>query len=242
MCWNAPVSLGTFLSSIIMCIYIWHRNLHNDRPLSIWIAWFSLMQLFEFFMWQNMQHHVLASKLALITILLQPFVLAAALYYYYYVKTPVQASAPAEHAPAPVHAPAPAEHPPAEADPWQKPLLLLVMLISFIKSVAAGIYALFETKHKWLSVKGPNCHLVWWFMSHENLLPRLARVDIMNLIGLTVAPLLIQPFKHALVYTFIGLMTYVVTRRFYPLEINSLFCWVANILALVTIALPYMKI
>jgi len=75
-------SLATFLISSLMCLYLWFRNLHNDRILSIWIFWFSLMQLFEFFMWRNMTNHSVFSKLALINILLQPLVLAAGLFYY----------------------------------------------------------------------------------------------------------------------------------------------------------------
>ena len=83
MCWNAPVSLATFIISSLMCLYLWFRNLHNDRVLSIWIFWISIMQLFEFFMWRDMKNHSVFSKLALINILLQPFVLAAGLFYYY---------------------------------------------------------------------------------------------------------------------------------------------------------------
>jgi hypothetical protein len=55
MCWNAPVSLASFIISLILCAYIWQRNLQNDKALAIFIVWFSLMQLFEFFMWRDMK-------------------------------------------------------------------------------------------------------------------------------------------------------------------------------------------
>ena len=84
MCWNAPVSLTTFITSVVMCAYLWSRdnNNNNDKALAIFIFCFSLMQLFEFFMWLNMKEHTFVSKLSLIFNLLQPFALAASLYYY----------------------------------------------------------------------------------------------------------------------------------------------------------------
>ena len=221
MCWNAPVSIGTFLTCIIMCAYLWRRNYHNDRPLSIWIAWFSLMQLFEFFMWSDMKNHTIAAKLSLVAVLSQPLVLSAVLYYYYYYKkNNIQNKNSVK----------------------EKILLWIVMFISFIKSMAAGLYAFTETKYKWLSEKGPNCHLVWWYIKHDRLLPFLARIDNINLFCLIIATLMINPVNQMIVYTLIGIITYVTTKIFYPLEVNSLFCWIANILAIVAIVLPYIKL
>jgi hypothetical protein len=213
MCWNAPVSLGTFLSSILMCMYIWHRNGNNDRPLAIWIAWFSLMQLFEFFMWRNMQEHTLVSKVSLISILLQPFSLAAGLYF---MKAKTQ-------------------------DSWRKPVLLSVMLVSIIQAISASFYA-FKSKTKWLSEKGPNCHLVWWFIKNEERLPLLARPNYIFQLNLLIAVLVIKPFRLALIYSFFGLSSFIITRLFYPGESGSLWCWVSNILAIATIAMPYIKL
>ena len=86
MCWNAEVSLITFITSLCMCIYLWYRNLQNDRPISLWIFTFSLMQLFEFFMWLDINNtkgwNNLATKISLPFILLQPFVLSIAIWYY----------------------------------------------------------------------------------------------------------------------------------------------------------------
>lgn len=223
MCWNAPVSLGTFLSSIIMCGFLWYRNSSigttpYDRPLALWIAWFSLMQLFEFFMWRDMNNHTITAKLALVTTVLQPFVLAAALYYYYYLNKRATADSA-----------------------WRKPLLLLVMFISLVQFGSASFYAIKEKAHKWLSEKGPNCHLVWWYKKHEKSLPTLARADTIFFITCIGSILLIKPFKIALIYTFIGLISIIITKLYYPTETSSLWCWIVNIAAIITIIMPYLK-
>ena len=224
MCWNAPVSIGSFVTCILLCAYLWSRNLHNDRPLAIWISWFSLMQLFEFFMWKDMKKHTIVGKLSLVAILSQPFVLAGVLYYYYYYNTHNKNSI--DNTNTILH----------------KLILWCIMLISFIKSTAAALYAFTEKKYTWLSEKGPHCHLVWWFIKHDKLLPSLARIDKVNLYTLTLATFMIKPFSQGMVYTLIGIISYLVTRKFYPLEVNSLFCWLVNILALVAIGLPYINL
>ena len=224
MCWSAPVSLATFLTSIFMCVYLYYRNLPNDRPLALWIAWFALMQLFEFFMWRDMQNHALTAKLSLISVVLQPLVLAAGLYYYYYIKDKRAAAAA------------------AATISWRKPLLQGIILLALLQAASASYFAFVTAaKASWLSTKGPNCHLIWWFKKHEAQVPFLARADIIFNINLFLAVLAIKPFSTALIYMFIGLTTYMFTKQFYPLEDGSLWCWLANILGLVTIVLPYIK-
>jgi hypothetical protein len=214
MCWNAPVSLASFLSSIFICAYLWYRNYPIDRPIALWIACFSLMQLFEFFMWRDMKNHTLVSKLSHVSILLQPFSLATGLYYYNSLKNRA----------------------------WENYLLLAILSMSLFKATAAGLFALTDTKYKWLSKVGPNCHLIWWFSANDHLIPPVARVDFMYLFSLFLATLLIKPFKYALIYNCIGVITYVITRIFYTTsEYGSLWCWVSNILAFVTLGLPYIK-
>jgi len=168
------------------------------------------MQLFEFFMWIDMKNHTLASKLSLITILAQPLSLAGGLYYYNALKNSL----------------------------WQKRLLLGIICISLIKVIVATAYAI-EDEHKWLSKVGPNCHLEWWFVTERKRLPWLARVDVLYFLPLFLVTLLIKPFKLALLYNFIGTFTLIITRLFYQTETGSLWCWVSNILALITVVRPY---
>ena len=216
MCWNAPVSLTAFLTSIILCAYIWHRNKSNDRPLALWISWIALMQLFEFFMWRDMKDHATEAKLSLITTILQPFILAAGLYYYTLKKSD---------------------------SVWRKPLLFGVMFMSLLQACCATYYAFVTEKNaNWLSVKGPNCHLVWWYKKHENRVPLLARVDVIYFITLLISALLITPFKLGMIYVFIGLITISITKLYYPIETSSLWCWMVNILAFITLAMPYIKL
>ena len=50
MCFNAPVSLTTFLIGIIGSIRLFYLNYKAE---AIFYAWVVLMQLIEFFLWRN---------------------------------------------------------------------------------------------------------------------------------------------------------------------------------------------
>ena len=208
MCWNEHVSLITFFTSITLCSYLFYRNLNNDRPISIWIAWFSLMQFFEFFMWRNMKEHTFVSKLSLFFILSQPLALAGSLYYY---KNKLY-------------------------NLWEKILLLIIIFISFLKSFITLLYAFFIDKNKkWLSVKGPHCHLIWWFISHQNILPKITHIDNFYFLPLILACLMIKPFTNGLFYTLFGTFSFFITKYFFNLEMGSLWCWISNIIAIIQI-------
>jgi hypothetical protein len=214
MCWSAPVSLATFITSLVMCVYIWKRNYKNDKALAIFIVWFSFMQLFEFFMWRDMKGHTLSSKLSLIFILLQPLVLAAGLYYY--------TGSLYKY--------------------WEKWILGIIILISAIKALSAAIYAfIINTEQKWLSVKGPNCHLIWWFFKNFNNLPRVITGDAVYFFLLFLALVMIKPLSDGLFYSGLALLTLFLTRTFYPKEFGSLWCWAANFFALFVIFMPRFK-
>ncbi len=205
------MSLATFISSSIMCAYLWHRNITNDKPFALFIMCFSLMQLFEFFMWIDMKGHTVPAKLSLIFLQLQPLTLVAGLYYL---------------------------RPTIYKELWEKLVLLGVGLISLLKALSAAFYAFVtDAKGKWLSVKGPHCHLIWWFNKHSNRLPRLALTDHLYGLMLLCAILMIKPFKNALFYSFLTISTYFITKKYYPGENGSLWCWVANFVALSAIAM-----
>jgi len=216
MCWNAPVSMATFISSTVICAYLWKRNIINDKPLAIFILCFSSMQLFEFFMWRDMKGHTLSSKLSLFFLLLQPFSLAAALYYF---------------------------RPNLYKSLWEKLVLLITGLISLLKAAAATFYAFVtDAKGKWLSVKGPNCHLIWWYTKHIKQLPFLARVDYLYGFLLIAALSMLKPFSHALIAIILTIGTFFLTKIFYDrYENGSLWCWVGNIAALIAIVLPFFR-
>ena len=210
MCWSAPVSLATFISSSLMCAYLWNRNITNDKPFAIFIMCFASMQLFEFFMWSDMKGHSFSSKLSLVFVLLQPLSLVAALYYY---------------------------RPNLYKQLWEKAVLLGVGLLSLLKASVATYHAFVtDAKGKWLSVKGPNCHLVWWFNKYANKMPQLAQLDYMYNFLLIMAMLMIKPFGHALFFVFLTFGACLYTNKYYPGENGSLWCWLANIVALTAIA------
>jgi len=216
MCWSAPVSLATFISSSLMSAYLWNRNITNDKPFAIFIMCFSLMQLFEFFMWSDMKDHSFSSKLALIFIFLQPFSLVAGLYYF---------------------------RPTLYKQLWEKAVLLGVGVLSLLKaSVAAYNGFVTDADKKWLSVKGKRCHLVWSFIKNNDKMPQLARVDNMYILLLLLAMLMIKPIAHALFFVFLTFGACLYTKKYYPGENGSLWCWIANIIALTAIAAPYLKL
>ena len=84
MCWNATVSLNTFLFSSFVLALIYYNNTYTqykirdfqDHPgLYLFFISFILMQLLEFFLWRNMKHPVwnhIFSRLAAILLVLQP--------------------------------------------------------------------------------------------------------------------------------------------------------------------------
>jgi hypothetical protein len=151
---------------------------------------------------------------------LQPFVLAVALYYYYYKKAKGTNT----------------------GTNGKKMFLFFIILLSAIQGCAATFYAFVtETKSKWLSVKGPHCHLIWWYKKNQENIPFIARVDVLYFCTLLGAILLINPFKHALVYLLIAAVSFTITYFFYGYESGSLWCWIVNLLALVTIFMPYIK-
>lgn len=211
MCWSAEVSLITFLSSSAMCCYLWWRNNANDRPISIWIFAFALMQLFEFFMWINMKSHSWVSKLSLVSVLAQPLILSAALLYigklqdYTFIKY----------------------------------LLWCVLSISLLKVLYTIYYILTTARNEnWLSSKGPNCHLIWYFVKNSDKMPFLTKIDGLYGFALIFALLTLKPFSHGLIYTIIGVVTHALTTVYYGKEMGSMWCWVANIMGFIAILLP----
>jgi hypothetical protein len=210
MCWNAEVSLLTFLSSTIMCGYLWDRNdsLTNDRAIASWIFAFSFMQLFEFFMWRNIKDHSIVSKLSLIFILAQPLVLASALLL-------IGNTYP---------------------NPYVKYILYVFIIISTCKVLYSIYYAfILEGNQEWLSVKGPNCHLIWYFTKNENKMPYLARINDSYYYPLLLTCLLIQPQQLGFIYALFGFVSFNFSKLYYGLEYGSMWCWIANILGLFAI-------
>ena len=217
MCWSAEVSLITFITSASMCAYLWYRNEINDRALSLWIFSFALMQLFEFFMWINMKNHSFVSKLSLIFIFLQPLVLSYALLKYgtIYDGKYVQ---------------------------FAKYLLWFFIALSAIKVIYTIYYAfIVEANKDWLSVKGPNCHLIWHFIKHQFEMPYITRINKLYHLPLIIACLLIKPtIPIGIMYSSIGLITYYLSYYFYKLEYGSIWCWIANIMGLFAISSKYL--
>jgi len=204
MCWNAEVSLITFLSSVVMCGYLWYRNEQNDHAISLWIFSFSLMQLFEFLMWTNMKNHTIAAKLSL--------VLAFGLVKYgtFYDSK------------------------------WAKYFLWGVVAISGIKALYTAYYAFItDAKSKWLSVKGPNCHLIWDFVKNENNMPFLTRINWLYYCPLFFTCLLIQPFNIGIMYAIFGAITFNFSKYYYGYEYGSIWCWMSNILGFFAIISKY---
>ncbi len=211
MCWNAPVSLMTYMTSFLICLFLWRRNWQNDRPLVIFINCFALMQLFEFFMWRNMADHSWASKLSYLTVLLQPVSLAGSLLYF---RGKLYSS-------------------------LEKLVLWSICLLFAIKTIG-GAYFAFQTeaKRSWLSTVGPHCHLQWWFMRKSNEMPSFIRPVTHYFLALLFGLSLIKPFSSALVYVLFFATSFGITYKYYGNEYGSLWCWIANLAGLLTLVMP----
>lgn len=209
MCWSAEVSLITFISSSLLCSYLWWRNGTNDRAIAIWVFWFSLMQLFEFFMWRNMKNHTWASKLSYIFILMQPVVLAIALLVY---RESLQYN-------------------------WVKWILYGLICLGIMKVISGSYFAyVTQAGKKWLSVRGEHCHLIWPFLGMKEM-PYLAKFNWTWYLALALSIMCITPTSLGAIYLVFGIVTYNVTKAYYGNEVGSLWCWICNALALMAIIL-----
>ena len=86
MCWNADISLNTFIFGIVSLVFIFITNTFTkyktptfDRPL-MYLFFGSLisMQLFEFFVWRNLKNNklnMILSKVKSIFVTAQPLIL-----------------------------------------------------------------------------------------------------------------------------------------------------------------------
>jgi len=70
MCWNATVSLNTFLFSLFITIISYYNNVIT-LPYALYFCSFFTMQLVEYFIWKGYNNH-LFSLLGLLIILSQP--------------------------------------------------------------------------------------------------------------------------------------------------------------------------
>ena len=70
MCWNADVSLNTFLFSEFVCLLAYYNGVIATTEF-IYFTSFIVMQLFEYFIWKGYNNR-LVSQCAFIAILLQP--------------------------------------------------------------------------------------------------------------------------------------------------------------------------
>jgi hypothetical protein len=212
MCWSAKVSLITFLTSSAMCGYLWYRNMTNDRAIALWIFSFALIQFFEFIMWMDYSNSYglndFASRISLPLIFAQPLVLCVALLKYGdFIDTP-----------------------------YTRAFLYIVIAIALTKTIYTLYFAfIVDRKQSWTAYKGDKCHLVWHGVKHSSDMPQLTRIDKIYVIPLLLVFFLVKPIEYGLIYMVIGLITFWYSRILYGLEYASIWCWMANILALVAV-------
>jgi len=218
MCHSAPISLVTFLFSTTISIYLWKRNLINDRVLATWVFVVSLIQLCEFFMWSDYDNkkgwNNLATKISLIVIIIQPLVLGAGVYFYGdYYKSMV-------------------------ADI----ILKATIIILTIKVIAATLFVYSRSNEKWLSKKGKNCHLIWHYNNPKKNkhLPFYKRIDTLSFFTpLALITLMLKPYPWNLIYFTLGALSlYIIFIMLNP-EAGSYWCWIANILSISIVLSKY---
>jgi hypothetical protein len=75
MCFSFQSSITAWIISIILGIYLWHRNHRYDRWNASFIFTFTLIQLLEAGLWKNINTNTsVLTKFILLCLLLQPFV------------------------------------------------------------------------------------------------------------------------------------------------------------------------
>ena len=77
MCITKEVSLSVFIICSLSCIYLYQRNLPNDRWVAILYGYIGIMQLLEYFMWKDQECSGLnqkATKIAFYILVFQPII------------------------------------------------------------------------------------------------------------------------------------------------------------------------
>ena len=77
MCITKDVSLSVFIICTISCIYLYKRNLLNDRWIAILFTYVGIIQLLEYFIWKDQECSGLnqkATKIALYILVFQPII------------------------------------------------------------------------------------------------------------------------------------------------------------------------
>ena len=71
MCWNANVSINTYIFGLFACLFALFNNKISVMSLLFAQSWMS-MQLIEYFIWNKSFSNRLLSQIALLVILSQP--------------------------------------------------------------------------------------------------------------------------------------------------------------------------
>ena len=71
MCWNASVSLNTYILGLFACLFAYFNNKLSLFELLIFQS-FMFMLLTEYFVWSNQFSNRVVSQLLLILVILQP--------------------------------------------------------------------------------------------------------------------------------------------------------------------------
>jgi hypothetical protein len=211
MCISAEVSILTFLSSSVLCLYLFKRNNVNDRVLAVWIFLFALIQFLEYLMWTDYDNkkniNNIATKIGLLVLLLQPLVLSVGMFFYgnmytnSYIKIFIK-------------------------------ILIVILCVIFLLSAKY----VFDTRHEdWSSKMGPNCHLIWYFTQNKNKLPSYTKSDLLFVGPFAFFLTLIKPFPSNLIYMLYGGSTLLYTHMYKGLERGTYWCWMANIIPILVI-------
>jgi len=195
MCWNATVSLNTFLFSFFGVNFAYFNNVINIYEY-LFINSFISIQLVEYFTWKHLHNkkiNRLLSKIGFFLIVLQPilFILVPN-----NVKFNVKAS-----------------------------LITLYLVCFFL--------IFFSIKNDFSMAKAPNGHLAWNWLSYPPYIVLLWLAFF--LVILLYAKKYINFFGHLLIFLAIY-YTYYKTNTW-----GSLWCWIANIMALSLIMRTFFK-
>lgn len=209
MCWNKEVSITTFIIAAIGVFYLYFRNKENDRWVAIFAGTIAMIQLAEYFMWDNNdcgnKINKYASIFALLVLALEP--LSNIIGGLYFSNTP-----------------------------YKK--ILKYMLLSYIIFMIFFYFSqIYNKKIDWCgssqcndsnitsnnnSSAIPDCNLKWLFIGGFNY-----KLIIIWIMFLLIPFLTMTPEFHGILLVALGILTYGMAALINPAARGSIWCWLA---------------
>lgn len=212
MCWNKNISIVTFVIALIGSFYLYKRNYPNDRWIALFGATIALIQLAEYFMWNDLscgKINKYASIFTLIVLAIEP--LMAMIGGIYLSNTP------------------------------NKNILKMVLFAYLIYILYLYTTKVFNSPVKWCGTTYCNnvsnkffgqktCNLDWQFLHGFTY-----KEHIIWILFLVIPFLTMTPFYQGIILSAFGLFTLFSAHYTNNAAMGSLWCWYSILIILIKI-------